>query len=127
MFDALSEIDSKFAKIADKECDAVTGEVRKWFKKLAVRAIKTTTCTLAYRGCLQKEEKAHDDRMAAVNARIKAAGVWFTSACMPMFLTTCTGASYEKKAKKNTYDAGDEHTRYINLLTSLGPELTQEK
>ncbi|KZV65399.1 hypothetical protein PENSPDRAFT_756515 [Peniophora sp. CONT] len=92
LFDALSEIDSKYAKIADKECDAVTGEVRKWFKKLA------------------KEEKAHDDRMAAVNARIKAAG-----------------ASYEKKAKKNTYDAADEHTRYINLLTSLGPELTQEK
>ncbi|VDC03645.1 unnamed protein product [Peniophora sp. CBMAI 1063] len=92
LFDALSEIDSKFAKITDKECDAVTGEVRKWFKKLA------------------KEEKAHDDRMAAVNARIKAAG-----------------ASYEKKAKKNSYDAADEHTRYINLLTSLGPELTQEK
>ena len=41
LFDALSEIDSKFAKITDKECDAVTGEVRKWFKKLAVRP-----CTL---------------------------------------------------------------------------------
>ena len=38
-----------------------------------------------------------------------------------------SGASYEKKAKKNTYDAADEHTRYINLLSSLGPELTQEK
>ena len=38
VFDALSEIDSKFAKVVDKECDAVTGEVRKWFKKLAVRA-----------------------------------------------------------------------------------------
>ena len=37
-FEAMCEIDSKFAKIADKECDAISGEVRKWFKKLAVRA-----------------------------------------------------------------------------------------
>ena len=48
LFDALSEIDSKFAKIADKECDAVTGEVRKWFKKLAVRALLLFDACLAH-------------------------------------------------------------------------------
>jgi hypothetical protein len=36
IFDALSDIDSKFAKIADKEYDGISGEVKKWFKKLAV-------------------------------------------------------------------------------------------
>ncbi len=36
IFEALSDIDSKFAKIADKEYDAISNEVKKWFKKLAV-------------------------------------------------------------------------------------------
>ena len=38
VFDALSEVDSKFVKLADKECDSIASDVRKWFKKLAVRA-----------------------------------------------------------------------------------------
>ena len=37
------------------------------------------------------------------------------------------GMAYEKKAKKNAYDAVDEHTRYITLLSTIGPEITQEK
>lgn len=36
MFEVLSDVDTKFAKVVDKECDAVSGEVRRWFKKLAV-------------------------------------------------------------------------------------------
>lgn len=32
----LSEVDTKFSKLVDKECDAINGEVKKWFKKLAV-------------------------------------------------------------------------------------------
>ncbi|KAI0059208.1 hypothetical protein BV25DRAFT_1155638 [Artomyces pyxidatus] len=92
VFEVLSDIDSKFAKFVDKECDGVSGEVRKWFKKLA------------------KEEKAHDERIANANNRIKQAG-----------------QIYEKKAKKNAYDTAEEHTRYINLLSSLGPEISQEK
>ena len=32
----MAEVDSKFAKYADKECDSVSAEVKKWFKKLAV-------------------------------------------------------------------------------------------
>lgn len=38
IFEALSEVDSKYAKIADKEYDIVSIEVKKWFKKLAVSA-----------------------------------------------------------------------------------------
>ncbi len=34
---------------------------------------------------------------------------------------------YERKAKKNPRDAADEHTRYINLLSTLGPEVNREK
>src|SRR5882724_777949 len=37
------------------------------------------------------------------------------------------GQTYEKKSKKNTRDANDEHGRYINLISSLGPEISQEK
>lgn len=36
IFEALSDIDAKFAKIADKEYDSISTEVKKWFKKLAV-------------------------------------------------------------------------------------------
>ncbi|KAJ7126944.1 hypothetical protein C8R44DRAFT_780012 [Mycena epipterygia] len=92
IFDALSDIDSKFAKIADKEYDGISAEVKKWFKKLA------------------KEEKAHDDRLSSANAKIKQAGL-----------------IYEKKSKKNPRDSADEHARYINLISSLGPEISQEK
>ncbi|KAJ3885159.1 hypothetical protein GG344DRAFT_70776, partial [Lentinula edodes] len=35
IFEALSEVDSKFAKLADKEYDGVSGDVKKWFRKLA--------------------------------------------------------------------------------------------
>ncbi|KAJ7903479.1 hypothetical protein B0H14DRAFT_2665018 [Mycena olivaceomarginata] len=92
IFDALSDIDSKFAKIADKEYDGISAEVKKWFKKLA------------------KEEKAHDERLSSANAKIKQAG-----------------QVYEKKSKKNPRDSADEHARYINLISSLGPEISQEK
>ncbi|KAJ7650154.1 hypothetical protein FB45DRAFT_887106 [Roridomyces roridus] len=92
IFDALSDVDTKFAKIADKEYDGISGEVKKWFKKLA------------------KEEKAHDDRISNANAKIKQAGL-----------------VYEKKSKKNPRDSADEHARYINLISSLGPEISQEK
>ncbi|GLB40409.1 hypothetical protein LshimejAT787_0802800 [Lyophyllum shimeji] len=92
IFEVSSDIDSKFAKIADKEYDAISAEVKKWFKKLA------------------KEEKTHDERMANANTRIKQAG-----------------QVYEKKAKKNARDTTEEHTRYINLISALGPEISQEK
>ncbi|EJD49643.1 hypothetical protein AURDEDRAFT_112472 [Auricularia subglabra TFB-10046 SS5] len=92
VFETLSDIDNKFSKIVDKECDNVSSDLRKWFKKLA------------------KEEKAHDDRIQAVNAKIKAAG-----------------QAYEKKSKKKAGDAVEEHTRYMNLLTAVGPEMAQDK
>ncbi|KAI6042889.1 hypothetical protein EDC04DRAFT_3138758 [Pisolithus marmoratus] len=59
---------------------------------------------------LAKEEKAHDDRMNESNARIKQAG-----------------QSYEKKSKKGTRDAGEEHARYINILSVIGPEMSRAK
>jgi hypothetical protein len=37
MLEALSEVDNKFAKLADRECENLSSDVRKWFKKLAVR------------------------------------------------------------------------------------------
>ncbi|THH16387.1 hypothetical protein EUX98_g9305 [Antrodiella citrinella] len=87
LFDSLSDVDSKFVKLAEKECDSISNELRKWFKKLS------------------KEEKIHDDKIASANTKIKQAGLL-----------------YEKKSKKTPRDAQDEHTRYITLLSVLGPE-----
>ncbi|KAF9223788.1 hypothetical protein BS17DRAFT_733582 [Gyrodon lividus] len=92
IFEVLVDVDGKFAKIADKECNNVSSEVKKWFKKLG------------------KEENAHDERMNESNARIKQAG-----------------QAYEKKSKKGARGVGEEHARYINLLSVLGPEMSQEK
>lgn len=38
IFEALADADARFAKGADREYDAISGEVKKWFKKLAVPA-----------------------------------------------------------------------------------------
>ncbi|KAH9031087.1 hypothetical protein EDB84DRAFT_1493549 [Lactarius hengduanensis] len=77
------------SKFADKQCDDISTEVKKWFKKLA------------------KEEKLHDEKIANANMKIKQAG-----------------QVYEKKAKKNAVDVAEEHNRYINLLNTLGPEIS---
>ena len=37
------------------------------------------------------------------------------------------GLAYEKKAKRKDRDAGEEHTRYVNLLSVVGPEMSQER
>ena len=49
-------MDTKFSKLIDKECETISSEVRKWFKKLA------------------KEEKAHDERVITANEKIRQAG-----------------------------------------------------
>ena len=36
IFEVKSDIDARFGRIADKECDTICADVRKWFKKLAV-------------------------------------------------------------------------------------------
>jgi hypothetical protein len=59
------EVDTKFSKIIDKECETVSAEIRKWFKKLA------------------KEEKSHDERLASANDKINKAGEWGTGASIP--------------------------------------------
>jgi hypothetical protein len=56
IFEVLADVDNKFAKVADKECEGMSSEVKKWFKKLS------------------KEEKAHDERILASNYKIKQAG-----------------------------------------------------
>ena len=123
----LSEVDTKFSKFVDKECDAINGEVKKWFKKLSV-----CCATLFFDPCgadvsAQKEEKAHDERIANANAKIKQAGTSTSCGIIAHVLTPVPGQSYEKKAKRNAIDAAEEHNRYINLLNTLGPEISQTK
>ena len=58
----------------------------------------------------QKEERTHDEKIASANQKIKQAG-----------------QLYERRAKKSPRDATEEHTKYMNLLSTLGPEVNREK
>ena len=77
---------------------------------------------------MQKEERAHDDRINSANMRIKqASGLEFS---FQYFDETYIrkGQTYEKKkSKKSAQDASDEYARYINLISTLGPEISQVK
>ncbi|KAF7979111.1 hypothetical protein HWV62_43319 [Athelia sp. TMB] len=106
IFDVMADIDAKFSKIADKECDAISSEVKKWFKKLA-RCLSIISTDVVDN---KKEEKAHDEKISNANTRIKQAG-----------------QTYERKTKRNARDVSDEHARYINLISTLGPEISAEK
>ncbi|KAH7106422.1 hypothetical protein BKA62DRAFT_687113 [Auriculariales sp. MPI-PUGE-AT-0066] len=59
---------------------------------------------------LAKEEKLHDDKIQVVNNKVKAAA-----------------QAFEKKSKKKAADAAEEHTKYMNLLTVVGPEMAADK
>ncbi|KAL0568800.1 hypothetical protein V5O48_013183 [Marasmius crinis-equi] len=111
IFEALNEVDAKFAKLADKEYDGISEEVKKWFRKLA------------------KEERLHDERIVAANNKIKAAGktIHLEFTIHEARSIPPQGASYEKKSKKNPRDANEEHVRYINLISAMGPEISQDK
>ena len=37
MLESLAEVDAKFVKVVDKECEVTSNDLKKWFKKLAVR------------------------------------------------------------------------------------------
>ena len=37
VFEALSEVDARLVKAIDRECEGSSSELKKWFKKLAVR------------------------------------------------------------------------------------------
>lgn len=39
---------------------------------------------------------------------------------------TLLGLAYEKKSKKKASDVQEEHARYINLISTLSPEISQE-
>lgn len=36
LFETLAEVDLKFVKIADRECETASNDLKKWFKRLAV-------------------------------------------------------------------------------------------
>lgn len=74
MLDSLAEIDAKFVKLIDKECEGVSNDLKKWFKKLAVRrGICHSDFHLLIRKS-QKEERNHDEKISAANAKVKQAG-----------------------------------------------------
>lgn len=61
------------------------------------------------------------------NARIKQAGKSHHSQSGVFLTVLLQGQAYEKKSKKGAKEAGEEHARYINLLSVIGPEMSQEK
>lgn len=45
LLESFSEAETRFVKVADKECEGVSGELKKWFKKLAVRFVAIVSMT----------------------------------------------------------------------------------
>jgi hypothetical protein len=129
IFEVLSDIDSKFSKYVDKESESISAEVKKWFKKLAVSYLSEQSVSDLILGWLQKEEKAHDERLSSANDRIKQAGIYlrFLLNWEVGLILIWEGQMYEKKAKKKIADASEEHSRYINLISTIGPQISQEK
>jgi len=121
VFEALSEVDTKFAKVADKEYDAISSEVKKWFKKLAVSqtifAVRLLTSDRKKRRCMTTNCPLLTPRLSK---QVSIGDTLYAS-------LTLAGMAYEKKSKRKTLDATEEHTRYMNLISTLGPEVTQEK
>jgi hypothetical protein len=121
----LSEVDVKFSKFVDKECDVINGEVKKWFKKLAVCP------STSFRACVAPtylvEGRESPRRKDSKCKREDQASRCVYAAWGYYILTLALGLLYEKKAKRNAIDASEEHNRYINLLNTLGPEISQAK
>ena len=129
IFEVLSDIDSRFSKYVDKESESISAEVRKWFKKLAVSYLYEQSVSDLIPRWLQKEEKAHDERLSSANDRIKQAGIYlrFLLNWEAGLILVWEGQMYEKKAKKKIVDASEEHARYINLISTIGPQMSQDK
>ena len=43
LFETLADVDFKFVKIADRECESASSELKKWFKRLAVGIATSST------------------------------------------------------------------------------------
>ena len=41
LLDSLSDVEMRFVKIADRECESASSELKRWFKKLAVSTLRT--------------------------------------------------------------------------------------
>ena len=65
--------------------------------------------------------------MATANAKIKQAGQSVNLSRVASLMTFFLGQNYEKKTKKKAMDVSEEHARYINLISTLGPEMALEK
>ena len=62
-----------FVKVADKECEMASTSLKKWFKKLGVRS-HSLILSVASDNLTQKDEHAHDKKVASANIKIKQAG-----------------------------------------------------
>ena len=74
VFEVLREIDTKYTKFTDKEYDTISSEVKKWFKELVVSQFLYLGLIAVSLSSIQKEEKAHDQKIEKANTRIKQAG-----------------------------------------------------
>ena len=44
LLESISEVESRFVRIVDKECESASNELKKWFKKLAVSNCNICNC-----------------------------------------------------------------------------------
>ncbi len=48
IFESLSDVNSKYSKIVDKEYDTISNDVKRWFKKLTVKLYLALLQTLVH-------------------------------------------------------------------------------
>lgn len=66
--------------------------------------------------------------MATANAKIKQAGLSKNSSNnFSLTYHHSVGQAYEKMAKRKDRDVTEEHSRYVAILNTLGPEMQQDK
>lgn len=76
---------------------------------------------------MQKEIKAYDDRMAKANAKIRQAGVFEVVFGLNKSVVYVGTGQILEKNKKSAREPGDDHIRAVNIVASLGPEISQEQ
>ena len=104
LFESLSEVTSKHAKLVSKEVSDLNGVLAKHFKKLA------------------KIEKAHDAHVTACDAKIKTSGAKYEKV-----VKDAGKRGVFNSGGGGAVEVGQKHEKWIGTLRGLGEEIMVAK
>lgn len=129
MLEALQEVEEKHARALRKEYEGLNDAIARYFRKTAVRPRRRSTCRddcvrradAADPSFVQKEEKAHEERLADLDARVAKATASYQS----------TARTASASSQRNMHAALDsmtaQHSSYMHELSSLSAQINQVK